>query len=164
VNLTRNEAESVQRARLANFPDIVVATPGRACANITSGAFSLDHIAQLVIDEADLVVSYEGVDDVKTIARLLPTGVQKIMLSATLQTDVEAVRSVLDIDPTVIEVDEKEAEANKITQHVIHCAEIDKWLVIYAIFKLKLVKGKCLVFVHDVERSYRLKLFLVCVC
>ena len=30
----------------------------------------------------------------------------------------------------------------------------------YVILKLKLVKGKCIIFVNDVDRCYRLKLFL----
>lgn len=37
---------------------------------------------------------------------------------------------------------------------------MDKFLLTYVILKLKLVKGKCILFVNDVERSYRLKLFL----
>jgi len=32
--------------------------------------------------------------------------------------------------------------------------------LIYVIFKLKLIKGKCIVFVADIDRCYRLKLFL----
>lgn len=40
------------------------------------------------------------------------------------------------------------------------CAEDEKFLLIYVIFKLKLIKGKCIVFVADVDRCYRLKLFL----
>ena len=30
----------------------------------------------------------------------------------------------------------------------------------YVIFKLKLIKGKCIIFVGDIDRCYRLKLFL----
>ena len=40
------------------------------------------------------------------------------------------------------------------------CAEDDKFLLIYVIFKLKLVKGKCIIFVGDIDRCYRLKLYL----
>ena len=39
------------------------------------------------------------------------------------------------------------------------CAEDDKFLFAFVIFKLKLVKGKCIIFVGDTDRSYRLKLF-----
>lgn len=37
---------------------------------------------------------------------------------------------------------------------------MDKFLLTYVILKLKLVKGKCIIFVNDVNRCYRLKLFL----
>ena len=40
------------------------------------------------------------------------------------------------------------------------CSEADKFLLTYVILKLKLVKGKCIIFVNDVDRCYRLKLFL----
>lgn len=39
------------------------------------------------------------------------------------------------------------------------CAEDEKFLLAYVIFKLKLIKGKCIVFVADIDRCYRLKLF-----
>jgi hypothetical protein len=35
------------------------------------------------------------------------------------------------------------------------CAEDEKFLLTYIIFKLKLVKGKVIIFVADVDRSYR---------
>ena len=40
------------------------------------------------------------------------------------------------------------------------CTEEEKFLLVYVIFKLKLVKGKCIIFVGDIDRCYRLKLFL----
>lgn len=40
------------------------------------------------------------------------------------------------------------------------CAEDEKFLLTYVIFKLQLIKGKCIIFVGDVDRCYRLKLFL----
>jgi len=40
------------------------------------------------------------------------------------------------------------------------CSEVDKFLLAYVILKLRLIKGKCIIFVNDVDRSYRLKLFL----
>ncbi len=41
----------------------------------------------------------------------------------------------------------------------LRCGEDEKFLLAYIIFKLKLVTGKCLIFVADVDRCYRLKLF-----
>jgi len=43
---------------------------------------------------------------------------------------------------------------------VYRCAEDEKFLLIYVIFKLKLIKGKCIIFVADIDRCYRLKLYL----
>lgn len=40
------------------------------------------------------------------------------------------------------------------------CGEEEKFLLIYVIFKLRLVKGKCIIFVADIDRCYRLKLYL----
>lgn len=40
------------------------------------------------------------------------------------------------------------------------CAEDEKFLLTYVIFKLQLVKGKVIIFVGDVDRCYRVKLFL----
>lgn len=40
------------------------------------------------------------------------------------------------------------------------CTEEDKFLLLYVILKLKLIKGKCLIFVNDTDRGYRVKLFL----
>ena len=42
----------------------------------------------------------------------------------------------------------------------VRCSEVDKFLLAYVVLKLKLIRGKCIIFVNDVDRSYRLKLFL----
>ncbi len=40
------------------------------------------------------------------------------------------------------------------------CGEDEKFLLLFVILKLKLVQGKCLIFVGDIDRCYRLKLYL----
>jgi superfamily II DNA/RNA helicase len=47
-----------------------------------------------------------------------------------------------------------------ITHAYRRCSEVDKFLLTYVILKLKLIRGKCLLFVNDIDRCYRLKLFL----
>ncbi|OCK79969.1 putative ATP dependent RNA helicase [Lepidopterella palustris CBS 459.81] len=159
-NLTRREDDKVQRARLAALPDIVIATPGRASANLNSGALSLNSLSHLVIDEADLVLAYGFDEDLKHLASSLPKGIQVMFLSATLNTEVETLKDLFSRDPIILELDEEEKNTGTINQYVVRCAEDEKFLLIYAIFMLKLVKGKTIVFVGDVDRSYRLKLFL----
>ena len=159
-NIARKEDDSVQRARLEARPDIVVSTPGRVAANLRKSALSIENLAHLVIDEADLVLSYDYGGDLDLISQALPTGVQTFLMSATLKSDVLGLKKQFCHDPVVLELEEEERKATKITQYVIRCAEDEKFLLAYAIFKLKLVKGKCIVFVEGIDRCYRLKLFL----
>ena len=76
ANLANKASDVVQRALLADIPDIVVATPSRALANFNSGAFSLKDIRSLVIDEGDLILGYGFETDMESIAKGLPKGVQ----------------------------------------------------------------------------------------
>lgn len=59
-----------------------------------------------------------------------------------------------------MKLEEDEDEAKNLTQYSVRCSEVDKFLLTYVILKLKLISGKCILFVNDVDRCYRLKLFL----
>ena len=51
-------------------------------------------------------------------------------------------------------------EASQLTQYQIKIEEEDKFVLIYALFKLKLVRGKTIIFVNGVDRCYKIKLYL----
>ncbi|KAL2256142.1 hypothetical protein VTK26DRAFT_2121 [Humicola hyalothermophila] len=164
AKLTENVSDAVQRSLLlANVPDVVVATPARAwhCVG-SSGALDLARLQYLVLDEADLVLSYGYDEDMENIARALPkSGVQTVMMSATLSKELDTLQGIFRCrNPTVLDLEEEfGAEDEKLTQFYVKCGEDDKWLIAYLIFKLQLIKGPCLIFVADIDRSYRLKLF-----
>ncbi|KFY07486.1 hypothetical protein V492_07101 [Pseudogymnoascus sp. VKM F-4246] len=160
INLTQKVSDAVQRSLLADAPDIVVATPARAALNINTSALSLDSLTHLVIDEADLVLSYGYDEDLQNVAKTMRKGVQTILMSATLTSEVDTLKGLFCRDPAVLKLDEQSDEGEEISQYVVKCAEDEKFLLIYVIFKLKLIKGKCIVFVQDIDRCYRLKLFL----
>ncbi|GAB7362822.1 hypothetical protein MBLNU230_g3125t1 [Neophaeotheca triangularis] len=162
-NVTRKEDAAVTRARLAENPDIVVATPARASQWSNDQALSLESLKWIVIDEADLVLSYGYQEDLESIAAALPKGVQTMMMSATLRTEVDKLTKLFckDKEPEILDLSAEEAgEKNVLKQYIVKTAEQEKFLLIYAIFKLQLVKGKVIVFVADVDRCYRVKLFL----
>lgn len=112
------------------------------------------------------------------LAEAIPKAVQRILMSATLSAEVETLKGLLCPNPVVLELDEGGDEVGGISQFVVkyvqrngsseaqrltialRCAEDDKFLLAYIIFKLKLIKGKCIIFVGDIDRGYRLKLFL----
>ncbi|KPM44862.1 ATP-dependent RNA helicase DBP9 [Neonectria ditissima] len=159
AKLTDKVSSAVQRALLSNSPDIVIATPSTAWQNINSSALSLDRLTHLVLDEADLVLSYGYSEDLENLSRSIPKGVQIMMMSATLTDEVNTLKGIFRRDPTLLDLKEKEAEGEGITQFVAKCGEDEKFLLAYVIFKLKLIKGKCIIFVSDIDRCYRLKLF-----
>lgn len=85
-------------------------------------------------------------------------------MSATLTEEVDELKSVVLRNPVTVKLSDSESTrdgaVNKLTQYVVRTTEDDKFLLIYVILKLKLVKGKILIFVNDTDRGYRLKLFL----
>ncbi|PPJ54380.1 hypothetical protein CBER1_07755 [Cercospora berteroae] len=163
-NITRNEDQSVTRARLTELPDIVVATPARANQWVNSEVLKLEGLKHLIIDEADLVLSYDGEEDLRALASLLPDGVQKLMMSATLKTEIDTLTSLFfaeETKPEILDLSAEEAkEKATLAQYTLRTAEDEKFLLIYAIFKLQLIRGKVIVFVADIDRCYRVKLFL----
>lgn len=119
VNLTQKISDTVQRSLLAELPDIIVATPSRICLNLNTSAISLDTLTHLVIDEADLVLSYGYEEDLYSLAKAIPKGVQKILMSATLSTEVETLKGFFCPNPTILELDEVGSETDDISQFVV---------------------------------------------
>ncbi|KAJ5835434.1 hypothetical protein N7447_001460 [Penicillium robsamsonii] len=160
VNLTQKVSDEVQRSILADFPDIVVSTPTRVYSNVNNSALSLDKITHLVIDEADLVLSYGYDEEINALSKAIPRGAQTFLMSATLTSEVDTLKDLYCRNPVILKLEEKEEKGAGVSQFVVRCAEDEKFLLTYVIFKLQLIKGKVIIFVADVDRCYRVKLFL----
>ena len=127
VNLTLKTPEAVQRSLLADLPDIVVATPARISQNINTSAISLENVKHLVLDEADLVLSYGYEDDLQVIERALPKETQKILTSATITDEVEMLKGRFCHDPVVLELEEAKDDSEGITQYVVQSVPSLQW-------------------------------------
>ncbi|OOF99529.1 hypothetical protein ASPCADRAFT_203307 [Aspergillus carbonarius ITEM 5010] len=160
VNLTQKVSDAVQRTMLADYPDIVISTPARVIANLGNSSLSLESLTHLVIDEADLVLSYGYDEDINALSKAIPRGVQTFLMSATLTSEVDTLKGLFCRSPVVLKLEDKEEKGAGVSQFVVRCAEDEKFLLTYVIFKLQLIKGKVIIFVGDVDRCYRLKLFL----
>jgi len=160
LNLTQRVSDAVLQAVLQDAPDVIVSTPGRANQLLGSGMLRIDDLTHLVIDEADLILSYGYENDIEAISKAIPRGIQTFLVSATLTPEVESLKTAFCKDPAVVKVEDKEEKGDGVTQHVVKCGEDEKFLLVFVIFKLKLVRGKCIIFVDDVDRCYRLKLYL----
>ena len=64
-------------------------------------------------------------------------------------------------NPVILKLSEPQLpDSSQLAQYVIKLEEEDKFVLIYALFKLELIRGKTLLFVSSVDRCYKLKLYL----
>jgi ATP-dependent RNA helicase RhlE len=61
-----------QRRGIQNNVNIIIATPGRLIAHLTSGVLKLNHLTHLILDEADRMLDMGFSDDIMKIISYLP--------------------------------------------------------------------------------------------
>ncbi|DAZ92961.1 TPA: hypothetical protein N0F65_006280 [Lagenidium giganteum] len=158
------QSMSAQQALLRDIPDIVVSTPGRLVAHLNAGNLNLkDSVQTVVIDEADLVLSFGYGEDIRTIFNHLPKACQNFCMSATLSPELEKLKKSVLHNPAVVKLEEGETDG-KLQQYFLPVKESDKDLLLYALIKLGVVSGKIIFFVNSTEGAYRLKLFFEQFC
>ena len=98
-----DESMSAQQAHLRDKPDIVVSTPSRLVSHLEAQNLDLkEGVETLVIDEADLVLSFGYADDVQKLTGFLPAICQCFLMSATLSPDLRSLQSVMLNSPVMI--------------------------------------------------------------
>jgi len=96
--------------------NVLIATPGRLLELVDSNAVYLSLIETLVLDEADKMLNLGFKEEVDKIISLLPEKRQNILLSATLNADLQAIHQVLLHDPLVIKIETQEDSIEQINQ------------------------------------------------
>lgn len=104
---------------LADFPDLVVSTPARVLANLGNSALTLGSLAHIVVDEADLVLSYGYDDDMRALAKAVPRGVQTFLMSATLTAEVDTLKGLFCRSPVILKLEDKEEEGAGVSQFIV---------------------------------------------
>ena len=147
---------------LVSNADILIGTPSKILAHINNETINTKKdLKYLVIDEADIMFSYGYENDICTFISYLPKIYQAMLVSATFSKDVENLKNLMLHNPISLRLKESEfPEEEKLSQYIVKCEASDKFLLIYALFKLTLIQGKSLIFVNSVDKCYRLKLFL----
>ena len=74
---------------LQSFPDIVVATPGRLLDHLDRKQVHLNHIEELVLDEADHMLDLGFLPQIEAILQNVPKKRRTMMFSATMPADIE---------------------------------------------------------------------------
>ncbi|XP_071650821.1 probable ATP-dependent RNA helicase DDX56 isoform X2 [Temnothorax longispinosus] len=151
-----------QKLLLSEMPDIVVVTPGRLLQHLKAKNLMLKHsLDTLIIDEADLLFSFGYEKDIKAVLAYLPTAYQAVLASATLSEDVQTLKKLILHNPAILKLEEPPlAPPTQLAHYTLAAEENDKAAILYALLKLYLIRGKSIIFVHTVDRCYKLKLFL----
>jgi ATP-dependent RNA helicase DDX56/DBP9 len=105
------DTERLRRVLLSDRPDVVIGTPSKVLSLLRAKVthiihhptlsnypktLSLSRLDSLVIDEADLILSYGHDEDIRSIfsGNFLPKVYQSFLMSATMTDDVETLKGL----------------------------------------------------------------------
>ena len=125
--------------------DVLVATPGRLRDLIDRGACNLDATEVIVLDEADQMADMGFMPEVTEILDQVPAGGQRMLFSATLENEIDALVKRYLKNPVTHEVDPSAGAVTTMTHHVLVVKPKDKAPVTNAISARK---GKTIIFVR----------------
>ena len=108
-----------QIQQLRQGTDIVVATPGRLQDLIDKGVLDTSDVEVTVLDEADHLCDLGFYPDVDRLLSLTPPGGQRMLLSATLDGDVDRLVATHLRDPRRHEVDPSAGSVTTMDHHVL---------------------------------------------
>ncbi len=108
-----------QTRRLRKRADIVVATPGRLDDLFEQGYVFFDDVEVTVLDEADHLCDLGFYPAVDRLVGLTPAGSQRLLLSATLDGDVDALVRTHLRDPRRHEVDPNAGAVTSMSHHTL---------------------------------------------
>uniref|UniRef100_A0A383WG42 RNA helicase n=1 Tax=Tetradesmus obliquus TaxID=3088 RepID=A0A383WG42_TETOB len=183
-----------QRAAVAAAGALVVATPARIATAMREGWLQPSLLSQslqvLVLDEADLLLSYGYAEDLQALAVHIPRSAQCMLMSATSSAEVEQLQQLVLHNPVTLNLlaaagsaaaagaagdsdaaaaadggaagfgDGGAGSAAEISHFSYSCAADDRRLVVLALLKLGLLRKKVLIFAGSVEAGVGLRLFL----
>ncbi|HTM97803.1 MAG TPA: DEAD/DEAH box helicase [Pedobacter sp.] len=91
-----------QKRSMREGVDIIIATPGRLIAHLSSGLLKMDQLQYLVLDEADRMLDMGFYEDIMKIVGYLPKTRQTVMFSATMPPKIRTLAAKLLNEPESI--------------------------------------------------------------
>lgn len=114
-----------QKNAIQQGVEIIIATPGRLIALLSSGQVSLSHISWLVLDEADRMLDMGFYEDIMRIISYLPKQRQNLLFSATMPPKIREMAKQILHEPAEVNI-AISRPADKIVQQVYHLYENQK--------------------------------------
>ncbi|MFP5073012.1 DEAD/DEAH box helicase [Pseudonocardia nantongensis] len=144
-----------QIAELRRGVDLLVATPGRLTDHLQQGTADLSEVSITALDEADRMADMGFLPQVKTILDRTPADGQRLLFSATLDGDVDALVRRHLTDPVTRSVAPATASIDTMEHHVLVVRKDDRPRVIAEIAARE---GRTILFVrtkHGADRMVR---------
>ena len=125
-----------QFERLAQNPDIIIATPGRVLHHIEEGSLQLKKIEIIIIDEADKMMELSMGEQLRKIIQNCPPQKQIILLSATIQDQLATfLKSGIIKEYKILSINEENKIPEKLKIHLIYTRKQDKLYTLISLLK-----------------------------
>jgi superfamily II DNA/RNA helicase len=146
---------SIQRQidELRGGAEVLVATPGRLNDLIERGACRLDKVTVTVLDEADQMADMGFLPQVTRLLDQVAPGGQRMLFSATLDSNVDRLVRRFLVDPVTHSVDPPAATITTMDHHVLHVDLTDKQA---AIASIAARDGRVIMFMGTKHRADRM--------
>jgi len=156
---------TTQRYRLQMKPDIIISTPSKLISNLkqiqqhhsssssssssssgnvnddnNNNILDLSSVTTLILDEADLILSFGYTDDIHSILTKLSKNFQGILMSATVSAELDKFKKITLHQPVLIKLEESKDTMVNLLQFYLNCIEKDKYLILYVFMKLGLLQ------------------------
>ena len=132
--------------------EILIATPGRLLDLMASRSVFLSEVEVLVLDEADKMLNLGFKDEMNDIFFHLPKKRQNLLFSATLNDNVDLLKSILLHDPVKIEIEAEKQNLDLINQSAYLTTEERKGVLLRYLIKTKNFK-QALVFTSSTRKA-----------
>ena len=126
VSIYGGQSTNVQIQALRGGSQVVVGTPGRVKDLINQNALKLNNIRFVVLDEADEMLDFGFLPDIKWILGSIPGEHQMMLFSATMSKEINGIAQSYLTNPKTIEVGERNEPTKTVQQMSIHTPEAGK--------------------------------------
>ena len=146
-----------QQERLELGCDLVVATPGRFMELYMRHAFSTGHISHLILDEADRMMDFGFMPQLRKLLEILPQKRQNLLFSATYPEKTEAMAEEFLLWPTRVEASPESTAVQTVDQSGYRADNFETKLnLLTALLNEEDVDTQVLLFVREKDQAERI--------
>jgi ATP-dependent RNA helicase DeaD len=157
--LCGGEDYSLQQSKLKAGVQVLVATPGRLIDFVYSRSIDLSHVATLILDEADEMLSMGFIDDLEFIIQCLVQEHQTLLFSATMPKGIRHIAMNYLKNPQEIALAKDDERPVQIDHKFLFCNAKDREVKLLELIK-QLQPKQAIVFCHSRIQTEQIGRFL----